>query len=66
MKTKDKKKSIAHKIDKSVIQQLQDVRDKVSSEIQDLTYEELLQYLDKKKTLYSTRTAQKQTGNIRE
>lgn len=65
MKTKDKKKTAANKIGKSVIQQLRDVRDKVSSEIQDLTYEQLVEYLDKKKTLHSVQVWQKHTKKVK-
>ncbi len=47
MKTKDKK-------EKSVLQQLRDIRDKLSMEIKDMTYEQLKEYLDRQKTLHPT------------
>jgi len=47
MKTKEKKQ-------KSVLLQLRDIRDKLSLEIKDMTYEQLKEYLDKQKTLHPT------------
>jgi hypothetical protein len=38
---------------KSVLSQLRDIRDKLSVEIKDMTYEQLKEYLDKQKTLHS-------------
>ncbi len=34
------------------MQQLRDIRDKLSSEIKDMSYEQLKEYLDKKKSLH--------------
>ena len=45
MKTKEK-------TEKSLIQELREIRDKISSEIKDLSYEDMRQYLDKQKTLH--------------
>jgi len=56
MKTKDKK-------EKSVLQQLRDIRDKLSMEIKDMTYEQLKEYLDRQKTLHPTAVWRKR-GNI--
>ena len=47
MKTKEKK-------EKNVMQQLRDIRDKLSMEIKDMSYEQLKKYLDKQKTLHRT------------
>jgi len=47
MKTKDKIKS-----EKSLIDQLREIRDKVSLDIKDMTSEELKDYLNKKETLH--------------
>jgi len=44
MKTKEKK-------EKSVIQELRDIREKISSEIQNLNFQQLKEYLEKQKTL---------------
>ena len=49
MKTKEKKIK-----DKSVTEQLREIRDEVSIEIQDMSLEQLKEYLKKKKTLHST------------
>ena len=37
---------------KSVLAQLRDIRDKLSVEIKDMSYEQLKEYLDKQKTLH--------------
>jgi len=47
MKTKDKIKS-----EKSLIDQMREIRDKVSLDIKDMTLEELKDYLNKKETLH--------------
>jgi len=47
MKTKEKK-------GKSVIQQLRDIRDNISLEIQNMTFEQLTEYLKNKKSLHPT------------
>ena len=47
MKTKDKIKS-----EKSLIDQLREIRDEVSHDIKDMTSEELKDYLNKKETLH--------------
>jgi len=47
MKTKDKIKS-----EKSLIDQLREIRDKVSLDIKDMTSEQLKDYLNKKETLH--------------
>jgi hypothetical protein len=49
MKTK-----IKNKTDKTLIEQLREIRDKISLEIKDMTFEELKDYLKKKKTLHPT------------
>jgi len=48
MKTKEKK-------EKSVMQQLRDIRDRLSEEIKDMSPEELKEYLGRQKTLHSWR-----------
>ena len=58
MKTKDKK-------EKSILQQLRDIRDKLSVEIKDMTYEQLKDYLDRQKTLHPTRTWQKRADSAK-
>ena len=45
MKTKETKQ-------KSVLTQLRDIRDKLSVEIKDMSYQQLKEYLDKQKTLH--------------
>jgi pyruvate dehydrogenase complex dehydrogenase (E1) component len=47
MKTKN-----AIQTDKTVVEQLRQIRDKVSFEIKDLSLEELKDYLNKQKTLH--------------
>ena len=42
------------KTDKSLNDQLRDIRDKVSLEIQDMTLEQLKEYIESKKTLCPT------------
>lgn len=59
MKTKDKQAIHAIEREKSIMQQLRDIRDKVSSEIQTLTYEQLMDYLHKQKTLHTSSTWRK-------
>jgi hypothetical protein len=46
MKTREIKKT------KSTVEKLRDIRDKVSMDIQDMTFEELKKYLDKRLTLH--------------
>lgn len=55
MKTKEKH------IDKSAIEELRSIRDTISKEIQDLSFDELKKYLEKKATLHSSATLQKMT-----
>jgi hypothetical protein len=43
--------------EKSVMQQLRDIRDKISGEIKDMSFEELKRYLMKKKTLHPSRNS---------
>ena len=57
MKMKEKK-------EKSVMQQLREIRDKLSVDIKDMTYEQLTEYLNRQKTLHPTATWQKQ-GKVR-
>ncbi len=47
MKTKEKTKS-----EKSLIDQLREIRDQVSFDIKDMTSEQLTDYLNKKETLH--------------
>jgi hypothetical protein len=47
MKTKEKKQ-------KSVLQQMRDIRDKLSEDIKDMTCEQLKEYLENQKTLHQT------------
>ncbi len=54
MKTKNEART-----DKTVIDQLREIRDTVSLEIQDMTMEQLKEYLDDKKTLHPTAVWQK-------
>lgn len=56
MKTIEKK-------EKSVLQELRDIRDKLSEEIKDMSYEELLAYIDKQETLHPKANWSK-VGNI--
>ena len=52
MKTQQKK-------EKSVMEQLRDIRDKLSADIKDMTYEQLKEFLDRQKTLHPTAAWQK-------
>ncbi len=54
MKTSEKNKKAmpAGKQEKSVIQELRTIRDKVSLEIKDMTLKQLKEYFNKKKTLH--------------
>ncbi|MEI6133297.1 MAG: hypothetical protein WCQ41_10820 [Bacillota bacterium] len=49
--------------EKSLMQQLRDIRDKLSSEIKDMSYEQLKEYLDKKKSLHP-KSAWRKQGEI--
>jgi len=40
------------KEEKSIMQQLRDIRDKISMDIQDMNYEQLKAYFNKQKTIY--------------
>lgn len=55
MKTKDKK-------EKSVMQQLRDIRDKLSEAIKDMSSEELKDYLNRQQTLHSASVWRRQTA----
>lgn len=57
MKTKTKTK-----IEKSVLQQLREIRDKISADIKDFTYEELMQYLKSQRTLHPAKKFAKTAG----
>lgn len=48
MKTKKKKK------EKSAIEQLREIRDKISMDIQDMTFDELKKYVQERLTLHHT------------
>lgn len=52
-------KNIKEKKEKSTVQQLREIRDKIGTEIQDLTYEQLMKYIEKKSKLHPTRVWQK-------
>lgn len=54
MKTKDKNTS-----EKTVIEQLRKIRDEINFDIEDMTLEQLKEYLKKKKTLHPTSVWQK-------
>lgn len=56
MKTKDKK-------EKSLMQQLRDIRDKLSEEIKDMSPEELKDYLNRQQTLHSSSVWRRRTTN---
>ncbi|MBS3913947.1 MAG: hypothetical protein KG003_05575 [Bacteroidetes bacterium] len=45
--------------EKSVMQQLRDIRDKLSADIKDMTYKQLKEYLEKQKTLHPKTVWQK-------
>jgi hypothetical protein len=45
--------------EKTLIEQLRDIRDKVSMDIKDLTFEQLKDYLNAQKTLHSVKVWQK-------
>jgi len=40
------------KPNKTVIEELREIRDKISDDLKDLSYEQLMEYLEKKKTLH--------------
>jgi hypothetical protein len=52
MKTKENRKRPPGKTNLPVMKQLRKIRDKVSLEIKDMTYEQLKEYLTKQKKLY--------------
>jgi hypothetical protein len=54
MKTKHKKEK------KSVIQELREIRDKISLEIKDLSFEDLVKYFNRQKSLYPSNIWRKQ------
>ena len=54
MKTK-----VIKQIDKTFVEQLRDIRDKVSVDIKDLPLDQLKEYLSKQKTLHPNRVWQK-------
>lgn len=45
--------------EKTLIEQLRDIRDKVSMDIKDLTFEQLKEYLNAQKTLHAAKNWQK-------
>ena len=49
--------------EKSLLQQLRDIRDKLSSEIKDMSYEQLKEYLDNQKSLHP-KSAWRKQGEI--
>ena len=53
MRTKEKK------IEKSAVEQLRAIRDKINLDIQDMTFEQLKKYLEGKLTLHSKSVWQK-------
>lgn len=53
MKTKEKKNLPNGKGGKSVMQQLRDIRDKLSADIQGMNHKQLKEYLENQKTLHS-------------
>lgn len=55
MKTKNE-----NKLDKTLTDELRDIRDKINHEIKDMTSEQLKDYLRKKETLHPISTWQKQ------
>ena len=54
MKTTDKDKT-----DKTLIDELREIRDKMSLEMKDMTLEQIKEYLDKKETLHPAAVWQK-------
>ena len=52
MKTEKKK-------EKSAVEQLRDIRDKISCDIQDMTYEQLKKYINERLTLHPQSSWQK-------
>jgi len=56
MKTKENRKRTSGKTELSVMKQLRKIRDKVSLEIKDMTYEQLKEYLNKQKKIYPKRS----------
>lgn len=50
MKTKEKNKTV----EKTFIEQLREIRDKISLDIKDLTKEQMKEYFDRQKTLHPT------------
>ncbi|MBU2447177.1 MAG: hypothetical protein KJ666_16610 [Bacteroidetes bacterium] len=57
MKTTKKKK------EKSAIQELRDIRDKIGLDIQDMTFEQLKKYIDERLTLHPT-AAWRKRGDV--
>jgi RNA binding exosome subunit len=48
---------------KTMINELREIRDKISDDLKDLTYDELMEYLEKKKALHPKMKKQK-TVNV--
>ena len=53
-------KGINETKEKSTVQQLREIREKIGIEIQDLNYEQLIKYIEKNTKLHPTRIWQKQ------
>lgn len=56
MKTKNE-----NKINKTLIEELRDIRDKINDEIKEMSLDQLKNYLKKKETLHPTSAWQKQS-----
>ena len=51
-------KDTATKKTSSTVQQLREIRDNIGTDIQDLSYEQLMKYIQKKSTLHSKKVWQ--------
>ena len=58
-------KNTKKKKEKSAIQELRDIRDKIGLEIQDMTFEQLKNYIEKRLTLHPARAWQKQESSAK-
>lgn len=59
MKTEKNKK------EKSAIEQLREIRDKISIDIQDMTFEQLKKYVEERLTLHPAGAWQKQVESVK-
>lgn len=66
MKTAKKKIAVPDgRQEKSAIEQLREIRDKISLDIQDMTFDQLKKYVEERLTLHPTRVWQKRAESAK-